>query len=45
MEYNIRIVHQPSGRYVEFQADFDIDDVDEIADIVLDDIYVEVDNV
>ena len=43
MERKISIVHSPTGQYVEFYADFPDDyDVDDIADSIINDVYVEV---
>lgn len=46
MERKITIVHSPTGHYIEFYADFGEDyDVEDIADSIIADCYVEVENV
>jgi hypothetical protein len=46
MQRKISIVHSGTGHYVEFYMDFDADmDNEEIYDYIINDVYVEVENV
>jgi hypothetical protein len=46
MQYKITIVHSPTGHYVEFYDNFPNDvDKEDIVQSVLDDVYVEVEDV